>query len=154
MCCFNRVLQMKMQSISSWCFSWYVIDQNCAVTVRFYARLRRPLVDQRSIPVCSKQTRDSRMAPIYPQIWFFLMQVCHQRPPPEAVMLKDSEMLSTGPSHMTSFHACMWRYLIHSDVSRLVSLLTCDVELKTPSSGCMTLKPASLCYIMHIKIEI
>lgn len=149
---------MKMQSItnSSWCFSAYVNDQNRAVTVRFYARLR-------TFTTISVSALHPRMFKTHPRLTngahlssdlVYLMQVCHQRPPPDAVMLKDSEMLSTGPSHMTSFHACMWRYLIHGDVSRLVSLLTCDVELKTPSSGCMTLKPASLRYIMHIKIKI
>lgn len=85
---------------------------------------------------------------------FFLMQVCHQGPFPDAVMLKDSAMLRTGPSHMTSFHACMWRYLIQGDISRLVSLLTCDVEMKTPTSGCMAPKPASLRYFMHLQIAI
>lgn len=156
MCCFKRVLKMKMQSIGniSWYFSWYVIDQNRAVTVRFYARLRRPLVDQALHPRMFKTDPRLTNGAHLSSDLVFLMQVCHQRPPPDAVMLKDSEMLSPGPSHMTSFHACMWRYLIHSDVSRLVSLLTCDVELKTPSSGCITLKPASLRYIMHIKIEI
>lgn len=153
MCCFLRFLKMKMQSITntSWCFSWYVTDQNRAVTVRFYARsISGSAPHPRMFKTDPRLTNGAHLS----SDLVFLMQVCHQRPPPDAVMLKDSEMLNTGPSHMTSFHACMWRYLIHGDVSRLVSLLTCDVELKTPSSGCMTLKPASLRYIMHIKIEI
>lgn len=61
------------------------------------------------VPMWSKQTPYSRMAPICPKIWSPRCRYTRQpRPSPAAMMLliglTDRGMLSSGPSHITSSH--------------------------------------------------